>query len=44
MESANISEFSIVSENRLTKVPHDTPTVLIWCSLIALIIIDNDVI
>ena len=31
-----LSEFSIVSENRLTKVPHDTPTVLaamLGCSL-----------
>ena len=40
------SEFSIVSENRLTKVPHDTPTVLaamLGCSLTsALGIIDNE--
>ena len=41
-----LSEFSIVSENRLTKVPHDTPTVLaamLGCSLTtALGIIDNE--
>ena len=41
-----LSECSIVSENRLTKVPHDTPTVLaamLGCSLTtALGIIDNE--
>ena len=41
-----LSEFSIVSENRLTKVPYDTPTVLaamLGCSLTtALGIIDNE--
>ena len=41
-----LSEFSIVSENRLTKVPHDTPTVLaamLGCSLTsAMGIIDNE--
>ena len=41
-----LSEYSIVSENRLTKVPHDTPTVLaamLGCSLTtALGIIDNE--
>ena len=41
-----LSEFSIVSENRLTKVPSDTPTVLaamLGCSLTtALGIIDNE--
>ena len=41
-----LSEFSIVSENRLTKVPSDTPTVLaamLGCSLTsAMGIIDNE--
>ena len=41
-----LSEFSIVSENRLTKVPRDTPTVLaamLGCSLTsAMGIIDNE--
>ena len=41
-----LSEYSIVSENRLTKVPYDTPTVLasmLGCSLSsALAIIDNE--
>ena len=41
-----LSEFSIVSENRLTKVPSDTPTVLaamLGCSLTsAMAIIDNE--
>ena len=41
-----LSEYSIVSENRLTKVPSDTPTVLaamLGCSLTtALGIIDNE--
>ena len=41
-----LSEFSIVSENRLTKIPYDTPTVLaamLGCSLTtALGIIDNE--
>ena len=41
-----LSEYSIVSENRLTKIPYDTPTVLaamLGCSLTtALGIIDNE--